>query len=233
MALLQAIHLSHLPPDRPIYVFLFQDVKNAAFLRSQLLSGNSDFEYAFIDASVIVSRTHILAAVFRAVNDMLNGRLKSRNVHSEIVFSLSPNNNSILLLLRIIGAFDILISFVPHKIAESFRRFGISDTTPSLLIVRIPTGPDITFESVQQHLCSVVEGTALEFLDESLSRLTDLAKVKKIYKFNSAAEGKNKRPSQGIRPAKAEAEDSATEKNTQALELEVAILGIMALRGVN
>ena len=41
----------------------------------------------------IVSTTHILAAVFRAVNDLVNDRLKSRNVHSEIVFALSPNNN--------------------------------------------------------------------------------------------------------------------------------------------
>ncbi|KAI9704980.1 MAG: hypothetical protein M1836_006760 [Candelina mexicana] len=211
MALLQAIHLSHLPPDQPIYVSLYQDVKNAAFLRSQLLSGNSDFEYAFIDASVIVSSTHILAAVFRAVNDMLNGRLKSRNVHSETVFSLSPNNN----------------------IAESFRRFGISDITPSLLIVKIPTGPNTTFESVQQHLCSVIEGTALEFSDKSLSRLTDLARVKKIYKLNNVNGGNAKRHSQGSRPAKAKAEGIATDGNMQGLELEVAILGIMALRGVN
>jgi EKC/KEOPS complex subunit CGI121/TPRKB len=36
---------------------------------------------------------HVLAAVFRAANDYLNNRLKSRNVHSEIVFALSPNNN--------------------------------------------------------------------------------------------------------------------------------------------
>jgi EKC/KEOPS complex subunit CGI121/TPRKB len=35
----------------------------------------------------------VLAACFRAISDALNGRLKSRNVHSEIVFSLSPNNN--------------------------------------------------------------------------------------------------------------------------------------------
>ena len=41
----------------------------------------------------IISRTHILAACFRAVNDYLNGRLKSRNVHSEIVFALGPSNN--------------------------------------------------------------------------------------------------------------------------------------------
>lgn len=41
----------------------------------------------------IVSKIHALAASFRAVNDLLEDRLKSRNVHSEIVFSLSPNNN--------------------------------------------------------------------------------------------------------------------------------------------
>jgi hypothetical protein len=33
------------------------------------------------------------SAIFKAINDGLNGRLKSRNVHSEIVFNLSPNNN--------------------------------------------------------------------------------------------------------------------------------------------
>jgi EKC/KEOPS complex subunit CGI121/TPRKB len=41
----------------------------------------------------ILSRQHIFAAVFRAVHDYLNGRLRSHNVHSEIVFSLNPTNN--------------------------------------------------------------------------------------------------------------------------------------------
>lgn len=36
---------------------------------------------------------HVLAGVFRAVNDYGNGRIRSRNVHSEIVFALGPNNN--------------------------------------------------------------------------------------------------------------------------------------------
>jgi hypothetical protein len=46
-----------------------------------------------IDVMQIVSKIHALAATYRAVNDLLQNRLKSRNVHSEIVFSLSPNNN--------------------------------------------------------------------------------------------------------------------------------------------
>jgi hypothetical protein len=86
------IKLPHLEAY-PVHVSLFQDVKNADFLRQQLLQGNTDFEYAFMDATTIISVNHLLAAVFRAMNDMLQNRLKSRNVHSEIVFSLSPNNN--------------------------------------------------------------------------------------------------------------------------------------------
>lgn len=41
----------------------------------------------------VLSRAHATAAVFRAVNDYMHNRLKSRNVHSEIVFSLNPTNN--------------------------------------------------------------------------------------------------------------------------------------------
>ena len=37
----------------PVHVGLFTDVANAAFLRSQLLDGNPDFDYAFLDASMV------------------------------------------------------------------------------------------------------------------------------------------------------------------------------------
>ena len=104
-----AIKLPHLP-GYLVYALLFKDVKNAAFLRQQLIAGNAEFEYAFLDATKvlelqlqttsrkltsdqILSVNHALAAVFRAVNDKMHSRLKSRNWHSEIVFSLSPNNN--------------------------------------------------------------------------------------------------------------------------------------------
>ena len=89
---MEIIALPHLP-QQPLRVCLFKDVKNVPFLRQQLLDGNTEYEYAFLDASVLLSRNHVFAACFRAINDMVNGRLKSRNVHSEIVFSLSPNNN--------------------------------------------------------------------------------------------------------------------------------------------
>jgi EKC/KEOPS complex subunit CGI121/TPRKB len=51
--MLETIHLAHIPPHLPIYITLYHSVQNAAFLRQQLLAGNSDFEYAFIDASMV------------------------------------------------------------------------------------------------------------------------------------------------------------------------------------
>ena len=92
MASVHTVTLEHLPAN-PLYIGIFRDVKNVSFLRDQLLTGNSDFEYAFIDASAILSTPHLLAACFRAINDFNAHRLKTRNVHAEIVFSLSPNNN--------------------------------------------------------------------------------------------------------------------------------------------
>lgn len=89
---MEHFELPHLE-NYAITIGLFTEVKNAAFLRQQLIDGNTAFEYAFLDASILASRTQVLAACFRAINDMASGRMKSRNVHSEIVFSLSPNNN--------------------------------------------------------------------------------------------------------------------------------------------
>ena len=53
MALIQTLSLAHLPPSLAVHVALYQDLNNASFLQEQLLLGNSDFEYAFIDASVV------------------------------------------------------------------------------------------------------------------------------------------------------------------------------------
>ena len=50
---MEQINLVHMPPDLAVYATHFTDVENASFLRDQLLAGNTDFEYAFIDASMV------------------------------------------------------------------------------------------------------------------------------------------------------------------------------------
>lgn len=53
ITMVETIHLSHMPPELAVFVALYTDVENASFLKDQLLAGNADFEYAFIDASMV------------------------------------------------------------------------------------------------------------------------------------------------------------------------------------
>ena len=55
MDLLQSFSLEHLPTTHTIHITLYRDVENASFLHQQLLAGNTDFEYALIDATVVSS----------------------------------------------------------------------------------------------------------------------------------------------------------------------------------
>ncbi|KAL4875936.1 kinase binding protein CGI-121-domain-containing protein [Aspergillus karnatakaensis] len=192
---LETIDLPHLPSSLAVHAALYKDVQNASYLRQQLLSANTDFEYAFIDASMILSRAHALAAVFRAVNDYQNERLKSRNIHSEIVFSFSPTNN----------------------IADSFRKFGISDSTSNLLVVKVSVTPDITHETVAAHLAQNVEGAPLPLDDEALSGISDIGKIKKVYKLGSL-------------PSTSSGQMNGT-ASEEKRRLELSVLGAIALRG--
>ncbi|KAJ5551548.1 hypothetical protein N7535_000508 [Penicillium sp. DV-2018c] len=186
----ETISLPHIPSSLPVHVALYRDVQNAASLKGHLLAGEKEFEYAFIDASMILSRAHVTAAVFRAVNDYMHNRLQSHNVHSEIVFSLNPTNN----------------------IAESFRRFGITDSTKDLLVIKVSVSPEITKESVAAHLGSSVQGTPVPFDDQTLSEVADINKIKKAYKL-------------GALPSPSSGNDEAKQR------LEKSLLSAIALRG--
>ncbi|KAL8871589.1 MAG: hypothetical protein Q9174_002613 [Haloplaca sp. 1 TL-2023] len=172
MSSLKTLHLAHLPPECLIHIAVFQEVKNATFLQQQLLQGNTAFEYAFIDTSVI---------------------------------------------------------------AESFRRFGISPSTTSLLAIKVSTDSSVDVASVQHHLSESVEGTSIAFEDECIAKFTDMARIRKIYKLPSSAargteRGSKKRSVQGEREDKdthVDAQDSIAERK----KMEAVVLGAMALRG--
>lgn len=51
--MVEEVSLAHMPPELRLYVAHFTDLQNASFLRQQLLAGNTDFDYAFIDASTV------------------------------------------------------------------------------------------------------------------------------------------------------------------------------------
>ncbi|RMZ89008.1 hypothetical protein DV736_g3767, partial [Chaetothyriales sp. CBS 134916] len=160
---MQQIALAHMPPELVVYAAVFTNVDNAAFLRERLLAGDTAFEYALLDAATVISRKQVLAATFRALNDYLDDRLKSRNIHSEIVFALSPNNN----------------------IGEAFRRFGIQEDTKNMIVLKVSANPSITLDSVRTHLTSSIKGEEMPFEDAVVQQCSDLARIRKIYKLNA------------------------------------------------
>ena len=50
---LETITLEHVPGPYAVHLALFRNVQNAEFLHKQLLSRNADFEYGFVDASLV------------------------------------------------------------------------------------------------------------------------------------------------------------------------------------
>lgn len=70
------------------------------------------------------------------------------------------------------------------QISDAIRRFGVSDQTRSLLVVRVGnidsyTGSILTDEELRLNMESVVQGRAAG-LDENLSHITDFSQIHKV-----------------------------------------------------
>ncbi|GAA5828688.1 hypothetical protein JCM5353_008502 [Sporobolomyces roseus] len=162
-----------------VHLALFNNVTNSSTLRQRLINAStladddegererSIVDYAFIDASMITSRFHLMTAVTQALLAQANNSLKSKTLHSEVIWMLEPGSN----------------------ISEALKHFGLSANTKHLLLVRIQQGGGETAEDVEKGMRAIVEGE-LASLDQ-LGRLpndgTNFKSLRKIYKLNSDA----------------------------------------------
>ncbi|RDX44704.1 CGI-121-domain-containing protein [Lentinus brumalis] len=166
---MQSFHYPHLPSEYSnVHVALFTDVTNSAEIRSRIVraaqlegpDGETEREavsFAFLDARLICSLLHLQTAVYQAILAQVQGTIRTKTVHSEILWALNPTNN----------------------ISEAIRRYGVADTTAALIVVRI-CSPEL--ENVEQLMRTVVSGK-LSPLD-GLADITDWSSVKKYYKLN-------------------------------------------------
>ncbi|WFC98245.1 hypothetical protein MYAM1_000970 [Malassezia yamatoensis] len=184
-----------------IYIAQFENVQNGAGLKQALIDASRSandseqrkrMDYAFIDARLIVSRQQLITAVIEALvaskrvrQDGVAG-FKTPSIHSDILYTLNPNNN----------------------IGDALHRFGVSKATKTLLLVRVasapPEGPDPV--EVIKAMSALAEGDLVEdgiclpgdddltkrsnkiSLTDSSLNWKDLSKVYKLQDISNYAE---------------------------------------------
>ncbi|CAI5727683.1 hypothetical protein KXD40_005661 [Peronospora effusa] len=142
--------------NRTLHVGYYTDVKNSRALRQDLL--DKKFDVALINAHLIAGSFQVHAAASRALLCDASNQLTTRSLHAELVFNMSGSRN----------------------VTESFKRFGVSNDTTSLVVCVI----DADEEALKQ-VETLVNGTQLPF-DELGTHLTseDVKLIKKFYKIS-------------------------------------------------
>ncbi|TMW57254.1 hypothetical protein Poli38472_003179 [Pythium oligandrum] len=148
-------HRYELFGNRTVHIGFYKNVQNSASLRGAVQT--LDVEVALMNARLIVHAFQIHTAAARAFLCDQTNKLTTKTLHAELVFNLSGTRN----------------------VAESFRRFGISESCDQVILCVIDAN-EATLEAVSQ----VVQGT-LTPLPELGNHLepSDITLIKKYYKI--------------------------------------------------
>lgn len=102
-------------PNHKISLRLFENVTNAGFILERLKSADKAYDYCFLDCRHLIGIEQVLCATTRALRDARDGEMRTKTLYSEIVYSLSPNQN----------------------ITEALKEFGVADNSTALLCLAI------------------------------------------------------------------------------------------------
>ncbi|KIK54357.1 hypothetical protein GYMLUDRAFT_177281 [Collybiopsis luxurians FD-317 M1] len=157
------------------YALLFSPVRDPGNIKQRIVAaatmsgpeGDEErdaVDFAFIEPTLVTSRLHLETAIHQAIIAESQGSLRTKTIHSEILFALNPTNN----------------------ITEAIRRFGVSESSKSLLVVHITNAsPSLEVESKMRK---AVDGTVVPFSE--LNTLTDWDRVKKYHKLDKEVKEK-------------------------------------------
>ncbi|ORX50084.1 CGI-121-domain-containing protein [Piromyces finnis] len=149
------------------YISLYNNLKNQKELQEMITANDEKVpNCAVINAHMIIDVFQVLAAASKATLLESQGKLKTNNVNSEIIFSLSPNT----------------------KINEANNVFGISKDCDAALVIII-CNDDVKAMEINEEVNSFIEGDEIHLSE--LSAYTDLEKIKKFFKIDENIQDSN------------------------------------------
>lgn len=143
---------------------LVRDVENVQAIKDNLIKGNKSYDYAFINAQNIVSLEQLYSAYYKAMLDEHHGTMKTRTLHTEVIYALSPFKN----------------------IMDCLNRFGVSKTSTTLLVLKIFKREEGTPEYLAEQFDNIrrlTSGHVVELDDSNLHAAADLKHIEKNYKI--------------------------------------------------
>jgi len=78
-------------PGYEITIILYKDVLNTSEIMTELLKGQ--LEWSIINCKPIINHQQLLLAATKAIATLSTGKLTTNNIHTELIYRLSPNTN--------------------------------------------------------------------------------------------------------------------------------------------
>ncbi|KAI8991477.1 kinase binding protein CGI-121-domain-containing protein [Mycotypha africana] len=145
-------------PDKQVHIALFKNVANSPELRHRLSSQDQTLTCCLLNAKMVVNPFHVLLAVNRAISDEIaKGKLKTHNIHSEILYNFGLTNN----------------------IGKTFQNFGISDDTADVIAVKVGCEAD----EAESFMKDCVKGELVPL--QELANVTDLQAIEQVYQLGN------------------------------------------------
>ena len=149
--------------DSQLSIHLLSSIRDAPAILSSLKEADPRMDYCFLDARRVCSLNQIFCAAMRAMRDFEDGVARTKTLYSEVVYSMSVNQN----------------------ISEALKAFGVAEDSEALYclaINKVHSSHD-RFDGISSHQdfdTKTIDGMEDELTEENILSHCDLELLKSV-----------------------------------------------------
>lgn len=147
------------------FAVLVTDIRNQQDIKEKVIKGNLKYDFAYINGHNLLSLEQLYSALYKTLLDKSQNGMKSKTLHTEFIYNLSPMKN----------------------IMDCLNKFGVSEDAHTMVVVRIVQNDKITpdyFNEVLKSVQEIIDGDIIELSDMNLQHFSDLKKIEKNFKID-------------------------------------------------